>query len=112
VKTSYFGNKTAAADPMATSIARWPPRWWGSRRRYIALAPSADLLKRAKAGLPWPEYVAEYKRDVLGKLDPQKVYAELSDSILLCWEVPGENCHRRLVAEWLEKSLNISIPEL
>lgn len=78
----------------------------------IALAPSADLLKRAKAGLPWPKYVAEYKRDVLGKLDPQKVYAELSDSILMCWEVPGENCHRRLVAEWLEKSLNIKIPEL
>jgi hypothetical protein len=112
VKTSYFGNKTAAADPMAISIARWPPRWWGSRRRYIALAPSADLLKRAKAGLSWPVYVAEYKRDVLSKLDPQKVYAELSDSILMCWETPGENCHRHLVAEWLEKSLNIIIPEL
>jgi uncharacterized protein (DUF488 family) len=112
MKTSYFGNKTAAADTMAISIARWPPRWWGSRRRYISLAPSADLLKRAKAGLSWSEYVAEYKRDVLGKLDPQKVYAELSDSILMCWEVPGKNCHRRLVAEWLEKSLNIKIPEL
>jgi len=64
------------------------------------------LLKRAKAGLHWPVYVAEYKRNVLSKLDPQKVYDELSDSILMCWEVPVKNCHRRLVAEWLEKSPN------
>jgi hypothetical protein len=112
MKTSCFGNKSAAADLRAVSIARWPPRWWGSRRRYIALAPSADLLKRAKSGLPWPEYVSEYSRDVLAKLDPEKVYADLSDSILLCWEAPGEDCHRRLAAEWLEKSLNVKIPEL
>jgi hypothetical protein len=112
MKTSCFGNKIAAADPRAVSIARWPPRWWGSRRRYIALAPSVDLLKRAKSGLSWPEYVEGYSRGVLAKLDPAKVYADLSDSILLCWEAPGEDCHRRLVAEWLGKSLNVKIPEL
>lgn len=114
MKTSCFGNKTAAAgDLHAVSIARWPPRWWGAGRRYIALAPSTDLLKRSKAGLSWLEYVAEYKREVLAKLDPIKVAADLGpDAILLCWEAPGENCHRRLVAEWLEKSLNIKIPEL
>jgi len=113
MKTSYFGNRTAAADPHSVSIARWPPRWWGSRRRYIALAPSADLLKRSKSGLTWPEYVEEYERDVLAKLDPAKTFLELgASSILLCWERPGEDCHRRLVAEWLEKSLNVKIPEL
>lgn len=110
--TSYFGNKSAAKDPKTVSIARWSPRWWGAGRRYSALAPSAVLLKKAKAGLPWPQYVREYKSEVLDKLDPDKVYAELSDSILMCWEVPGKNCHRRLVAEWLEKSLDVKIPEL
>lgn len=112
MQTSYFGNKKAVAEARAISIARWPPRWWGSRRRYIALAPSVDLLKRSKAGLPWPSYVAEYKKDVLSKLDPQKVYSDLKDSVIMCWEVPGDNCHRRLVAEWLEKSLGVKIPEL
>lgn len=113
MKTSYFGNRTAAVDPHAVSIARWPPRWWGSRRRYIALAPSADLLKRSRAGLSWPEYVSEYKRDVLAKLDPVKVYTDLGlEAILLCWESPGQDCHRRLVAEWLEKELKIKILEL
>jgi len=28
-----------------------------------------------------------------------------------CWEKPGEDCHRRLVAEWLEKHLSTKIPE-
>ena len=113
MKTSYFANRAAAGDPQAVSIARWPPRWWGTRRRYIALAPSAELLKRSKSGLPWPEYVAEYRRDVLSKLDPAHVYTDLGpDAILLCWEAPGAECHRRLVAEWLQVALDIMIPEL
>ena len=113
MKTSYFGNKIATSDPQAVSIARWPPRWWGKRRRHIALAPSIDLLNRSKAGLPWSEYVEEYKRDVLAKLDPSKVATDLGpDAILLCWEAPGEDCHRRLVAEWLQESLGIAVPEL
>lgn len=113
MKTSYFGNKEATADPNAVSIARWPPRWWGKRRRYITLAPSVSLLNRSRAGLPWPEYVAEYERDVLFKLDPAKVFLDLgASSILLCWERPGEDCHRHLVAEWFEKSLNIKVREL
>jgi hypothetical protein len=113
MKTSYFANRNAAGNPLSFSISRWPPRWWGSRKRYIALAPSADLLKRSKAGLPWPEYCAEYKRDVLARLDPGKIYADLGpDAILLCWESPGADCHRRLVAQWLEESLKIKVPEL
>ena len=112
MKTSYFSNKNAAGDPRAVSIARWSPRWWGAGRRYTSLAPSVDLLKRSKAGLSWPEYVAEYKRDVLAKLDPSQVYTDLSESILLCFERPGEDCHRRLVAEWIESSLGFKVPEI
>jgi len=112
LKTSYFGNKAVVDNPNAVSIARWPPRWWGSRRRYIILAPSIDLLNRSKAGLSWPAYVKEYQRDVLGKLDPAKVLDDLGGgAMLLCWEKPGEDCHRRLVAAWLGKHLNIKVPE-
>ncbi|MFA4916252.1 MAG: DUF488 family protein [Syntrophales bacterium] len=112
MKTSYFGNPAVKNDPNAVSIARWSPQWWGSRRRYIDLAPSADLLKRAKAGFSWPLYVAEYRNSVLAKLDPYKVYADLADAIILCYEKPGEKCHRRLVAEWFEQCLGIKVPEL
>ena len=58
------------------------------------------------------ECVEEYKRVVLSNLDPAKVYADLSDAILLCWERPGEDCHRRLVAEWIESSLGVKVPEM
>jgi len=112
MKTSYFGNPAIHNNANAVSIARWPPRWWGSRPRYMSLAPSADLLRRSKSGLPWEEYVKEYRESVLANLDPSQVYADLSDKILLCWETTNEECHRRLVAEWLEKALNIRVPEL
>jgi hypothetical protein len=112
MKTSYFGNKTASSDPGAVSIARWSPKWWGDKRRYLSLAPSPSLLGRSKAGLPWQSYIEEYKREVLGKLDPEKVYEDLKDSIILCWEKPEENCHRHLVAEWIEKALGVKVIEL
>jgi hypothetical protein len=112
METSYFAKKSTVADPRAVSIARWPPRWWGSRRRYIALAPSAALLNKSRSGLPWTEYVKEYTCDVLDKLEPVKIYAELSNSILCCWEGPGSNCHRYLVAEWIEKNLGIKVIEV
>ena len=117
MKTSCFGNKAASSNPNAVSIARWPPRWWNGKRRYIALAPSISLLNRSRAGLPWADYVAEYRReyrrDVLDKLDPAQVLSDLGeDAIMLCWEKPGEDCHRRLVAEWLENQTGIIVPEL
>jgi len=57
------------------------------------------------------EYRAAYQ-EILDRLDPRKVYQELGeDAILLCWEKPGEFCHRRLVAEWLERELGVEVPE-
>jgi len=34
------------------------------------------------------------------------------DAILLCWENSGVFCHRRLVAEWFEEELGVSVPEV
>jgi uncharacterized protein (DUF488 family) len=57
-------------------------------------------------------YRAAYQK-ILDRLDPRKVYDELGeDAILLCWEKPGEFCHRRLVAEWIEAHLGVKVPEL
>ncbi|MBN1663486.1 MAG: DUF488 family protein [Deltaproteobacteria bacterium] len=111
MKTSYFGAPGMFDNPLAVSIARWPPRTWGARRRYIALAPSIALLKKSRQGLPWPDYCREYQRDVLDHLDPEKIFADLHDTILLCWEKDCENCHRRLVAEWIEKKLGFKVAE-
>lgn len=109
--TSYFGNPIIKSDPRAISIARITPRWWGPGRRYIELAPSADLLTRSKNGLPWEDYVTEYNIWI-SVHDPLKIWSDLGDCILVCYEKHGENCHRRLVAGWLENALNVKIPEL
>lgn len=59
------------------------------------------------------KYEEIYKRQVLTKVDPQtiaRIYGEYA--ILLCWEAKEKFCHRRIVAEWLERELNIEVPEL
>ena len=57
-------------------------------------------------------YVQEYLTQVLSGLDPEQVYRELDDSILLCYESSTEFCHRHIVAAWLEILLGINVPEV
>ena len=33
------------------------------------------------------------------------------DFVLLCWEQPGEFCHRLVVAAWLQKELGVVVEE-
>jgi hypothetical protein len=107
VKTSYFSSKLWHGKN-AVAISQGVPQWYKGRV-YKALAPSWELVKIKDVA----EYTRRYKKEVLSKLDPKQVYKHLGeDAILLCWEKPGEFCHRRLVAEWLEEALGIKVPEL
>ena len=94
------------------------------------LAPSATLLRGARAGqLTAAEFDERYLDQVL---DPGTGYGPfpciaLSEAlkrirlgagkragsrlVLLCFEKPGENCHRRTLADWLQSN-NIACPEL
>ncbi len=56
-------------------------------------------------------YVQEYWNQVLSKLDPEQVYKELDNSILLCYEANTEFCHRHIVAAWFEILLGVEVPE-
>jgi uncharacterized protein (DUF488 family) len=59
------------------------------------------------------EYTRSFWAEVLSKLDHARVYADLGeDAVLLCWERPSAFCHRRLVAEWFEDKLGVSVPEV
>lgn len=57
-------------------------------------------------------YVENYYEQVLAGLDPQEVYAELDDSVLLCYEQPDVFCHRMIVAAWFELFLDKEVPEV
>ena len=57
-------------------------------------------------------YVREYYKQVLSKLDPEQVYCELDNSILLCYEPITKFCHRHIVAAWFEILLDVDVPEV
>ncbi len=57
-------------------------------------------------------YVKEYWNQVLLYLDPEKLYKELDNSVLLCYEKNIEFCHRHIVSAWFELLLGKPVPEI
>ena len=112
MKTSNFAN-IKNLDVYAC-ISLYPPTWYvGPDLK--SLAPTPELFHAHKR-LSKVEYAERYQRDVLDKLDPVKTYEAIiskfgEDVALLCFEKPGEFCHRRLVAQWFEESLGVVVPE-
>ena len=111
MNTSYYSKN--AKNPNAVSIAGKCPDWY-TGREYKKLAPKYWFFKKYKDGeITKEEYVINYYKEVLSKLDPQKVFEELGEnSVILCWEKTGEFCHRHIVSYWLEQNLKIKIKEL
>ena len=112
--TSYFANIKRIKNPL--SICHYPPEWYNGNQ-FKLLAPTWEILSAYKAKeIDDVEYTKLYHEKVLGKLDPKLtmdliIKAHSDDVTLLCYESPGKFCHRRLVAEWFEKSLLVSVPE-
>lgn len=106
--TSNF--RIAGHLPQAVAISRGVPRGWPGRV-YRSLAPSWKLVK---AGLSQEAFVKVYRAEVLDRLNPHQVLNDLGgdDFVMLCWEPPGEFCHRRVAAVWLEKELGVKLLEL
>jgi len=104
--TSNF--KIAGRLPQAVAISLGIPRGWRGRR-FTGLAPSRQLIKIMDP----TTFTRLYKAEVLDKLDPMKVIRDLGGDnfILLCWEPPGEFCHRRVVAAWLRKHTGVLVEE-
>jgi hypothetical protein len=106
IYTGYFARlkqyKQAGLTPV--SIARFKPRWYAGLT-YLKLAPTPDMLK-----MPDEQYNEKFNR-ILSGLDPVSVVEELKTKsqgqpvVLLCYEKLDSFCHRRTVAEWLNKYL-------
>ena len=86
---------------------------------YPALAPKLEFWKEWHDNIgkiPDEEnnryYIQEYWNQVLSKLDPEKVFRDLDDSVLLCYEPNTEFCHRHIVAAWFELLLGVKVPEM
>ncbi len=110
IHTSYFAK--SAKNPNAVSIAGKAPDWYKGREFKI-LAPKYWFFKKYKEDGDKEFYSIQYSKEILDKLDPIEIYNTLGENaVLLCWEKPGEFCHRHLVAEWLTYHLDISVTEL
>jgi hypothetical protein len=104
--TSNF--KIAGHLPQAVAISQGIPRGWQGRK-YKPLAPPWNLVKLTDN----TQFIRLYKAQVLDRLDAAQVLRDLAGDnlILLCWEAPGEFCHRRVVAAWLQKELGLVVEE-
>jgi uncharacterized protein YeaO (DUF488 family) len=73
------------------------------------LAPTQEMLDAyKKEGGAWPEYEMQFmdlmaKRKIEDVIDPSLFE---TPTTLLCSEPTAENCHRRLVVEYLQKKWN------
>lgn len=108
--TSYFAKRSVRDSgliPVAISLSV-PKGFRG--KRYLTLAPTREMINLAHDGKT-EKYIKQYTEQILSRLDPQKVYNELDGCVLLCWEKSGSFCHRRLVAEWLEKGTGNRVEE-
>lgn len=73
------------------------------------LSPSKTLLYSYKKGdMAWDEYVKTFYREMdnpacVAIMRAIKKIAETQDVYLLCYELPGKNCHRHLLIDMINK---------
>lgn len=110
MRTGNFWNSQNMNNQVA--ISRTIPKWWRGKW-CVDLAPPWDLVDKWKKGLINERQYKEKYQPILDELDATESYKMLGENaILLCWCKPGEFCHRRLVADWLEIELGVIVEEV
>lgn len=107
IYTSYFANlkEVARAHLVPINIALWPPRFFRGKSLY-SVAPTRSILKDTKSD---EEYIRRYKDEILANLNIEKLLKDIEflsegrDVALLCYEKPGDLCHRHLLAEYMNE---------
>lgn len=110
--TSYYAKH--GTDRNAVAISAKPPDWYVGVT-YPLLAPSWDLINGVKSGsMSEDEYTERYLKLLKKRgASPYRTLSDLGDqAILLCFETPDKFCHRRIVADWIEFTLGIVVPEI
>lgn len=115
IYTTYFAKLKSLPDNIIPiSICGKAPDWYMGLQ-YKKLAPKWSFFKEWKENHDNDYYVEHYNNEVLNGLIANQVIMELKhlcdksmyanvDIALICYEKPGDFCHRHLVAEWLRMS--------
>lgn len=107
IYTSYYAmlNKIPK-NIIPVSIAGKAPDFYKGLE-YKKLAPKYPFFKVWKETGDNDYYIRHFQEEVLDKTDVMTVLADLLrmtnsyEICLLCYEKPGDFCHRHLVADWL-----------
>lgn len=118
--TGYFAKLKTYTETgfVPVSIAAKAPSWYKGLE-YKKLAPKWEFFNEWKNGSHKGDndyYIQHFKDEVLAPLKPEDAIRELSELagvephkiILICYEKPGDFCHRHLVADWLKEYRDIS----
>lgn len=107
IYTTYFAKLKKLPDSIVLiSIAGKAPDGYKGLQ-YKVLAPKREFFLEWKRNHDNDFYTECFNRLVLSQLDPKEVEDHLyfmsdgMDIALVCYEKPGDFCHRHLVAEWL-----------
>lgn len=123
--TSYYANKNIPDDYIKISIS-------GGITEYIEemidkqdkrLAPKKgffNVYKKSPEGKEREQaYVQSFKDEVLKDLDLNEIFLSWSKKfgknkkfVLLCYEHPGDFCHRHIIAEAIEEKYGIEVQEI
>ena len=106
ILTSNF--KTAGHLPQAVAISLGVPRGWRGARCTVLAPPG--LSSKSWTRKPSPGFT---RLRSWTSWTPMRVINDLGGDnfILLCWEAPGEFCHRRVVAAWMQKEAGVLVEE-
>jgi len=99
------GNKGKDANYVGKSYSKLAPKlsFWKVWHDNIGVIPEEENIKY---------YIKEYYLQVLKNLNPEDIYKELNNSVLLCYEESNQFCHRHIVAEWFKLLLNVDVTEI
>ena len=114
IYTSYFAKlKDLPDNIIPISICGKAPNWYKGLQ-YKKLAPKYDFFMKWKETHDNDYYIKCYNEQVLNKLDVINVVRDLICIVpedttgeyicLVCYEKPGDFCHRHLVVDWLSKN--------
>lgn len=114
--TGYFAQlkKYEIAGLIPVSICGKAPDWY-TGLQYKKLAPKWSFFSEWKSGSHKGDnnyYIEHFNDEVLNVTSVRKVIIDIEklanskadNIILLCYEKPGDFCHRHLVADWLKEN--------
>ena len=110
IYTSYFANmKNIPSDVVPIAICGKAPDGYKGLQ-YKKLAPMLGFFLVWQRNHDNAYYTKRYHEEVIDQLDIREVLLDLhkmsggKDMVLLCYEKPGDFCHRHIVRAWLKSN--------